>query len=801
MEQNHLENFLILLLAMGSSLPIELIAASSQIFAADKSTRKVATESELITALADSTLTEIILDTDLIVLSTLHLNRREPLVLNLNHYKIASLAAESAIEIHAGGLLITGNGSIVANGKRAAGIRLHGALTADNANYSNLSVGPEVVIYAPEFYGIQIVAQGNAAYGVTVDFSGKIIAHDGIGIQNAVTGSGKNAAKIIVNAPAEIEADTETGVALGALGFGVWQINQGQFVAATSVQYRSGELTFYGGHFAARHANQISPFLAPGHQLDLESQRDYATVIGPQREVIIDPVVKFQHEQEKLEALILRAEKYIKIIRSGEGLGEWQDAATKATTSVKRSVTAANKLLSAKSVVLEQIVKAEQRLQNSMQGIEKVEDDLRTEIFSVLAMAEELDPREYSEYSYNLLAEAMQAAEVFLKNPRTTLDELYSALCDINLNLDLLEEPEEVPLDAASTIDLPVAPEMDLPVTEPAPALPVVEPIVPAEPIIEQPSEAEILTWIDLGSAAILSTIDDLTAQFAAEEDATLPVDPVTDAEASLFIEPAVTEPTFTESIPQPTEDTAVSTALLEAHDSLRMMLEAVQDLKLSDYRAEFVEQFGELQVAIVKAQAILGKPEATLPEILDTMDEMKFATTGLNLEAPAATEKATQPEVESPVAAPENASVQPPQPVQAIETPAPASPDWSALQELVAQIAPLEATDYTTESYQRMLTTLERAKVLLANPQATQSDINDLVFDLNLALLGLERVVQAPVSSQFVQPLSSAQPTPNLFSSIAAGVSSGLTTYRKSRIITKRRKLLRKAQSLSKLA
>lgn len=749
MEQNQLENFLSLLLAMESSLPIELITASSQVFDAT-STREVATETELLAALEDPTLFEITLISDIVLLNQIVVNRCEPITLNLNHYKIASLAAGSAIEVHAGSLLITGHGSIVANGPHAAGIRLHGAMTADNANYTNLSVDSEVTLYAPETYGIQVVAGGNAAYGITVDFTGKIIAHNGIGIQSAVAGTGKNVAKIIIDQSAEIEADRETGVALGALGMGAWEIRRGLFTAATTLEHHAGEIVIHGGEFQSQQLDQVSDFLAPGHHLDVDHQTGIATVIAPQRELIVDPVEQFKHEQAKLEALLARAKDYVELICSGEGLGEWQDAASKAATNVKRSITVAKKLLGAKNVVLEQLIKARQRLQNSMQGIEKVEDDLRTEIFSVLAMAQELAPQEYSEYSYNLLAEAMQTAETILADSRATLDQLYSILCDLNLNLDLLEEPEE---NTITNIELPVINDEQSMVD------------------VEQPSEDEFSTWAALGSAVVLASIDDLTTALATDEMTTEIAQPViepimaaTEIAGPEVVEP---EPEIIESEPEPEIDTAASAALLEAQNSLRAMLDAVRDLKLGDYQTEFVEQFGELQVAIVKAQAILDKPEVTLPEILDTMDEVKFATTGLNLEA---------------------------------VTP----PDWSALRELVAKIAPLEASDYTTESYQRMLAALERAKVLLAEPNATQADIDDLTFDLNLTLVGLERNVQAPVSTQFVEPNAATTPlaiqTPNLFTSIATGVASGLTAYRKSRIITKRRKLLRKAESLSKL-
>ena len=49
---------------------------------------------------------------------------------------------------------------------------------------------------------------------------------------------------------------------------------------------------------------------------------------------------------------------------------------------------------------------------------------------------------------------------------------------------------------------------------------------------------------------------------------------------------------------------------------------------------------------------------------------------------------------------------------------------DWSALREVVADIAKLNSSDYTPATYTNVLRNLERAKALLASSTATQADL-----------------------------------------------------------------------------
>lgn len=898
MQPDQLSRFLAMLWASGSSLPQELCAASKrladrEIFEA-KHTAKVALEPELNAAIQNPEVTKIILTSDIIVMSDITVNRQEPLTLDLNGYKIASLRANtSAIDLQTGSLTITGQGSIVANGVGASGVRVKGAMTAENIHYANLTVDEQVTLYAPHAYGIYLAPNFQAAYGVEITFKGKIIAHSGIGINRLVQGKGEHVPKTTLADSASIEVDADEGVALSAAGYGEWQIGAATLTGATGVSVKAGKLDFVGtkitatgelanpsgwdnsigvgavvqieesaeyagdiclsfdggeyvsrqsylvakygtgstlqkleikagnfkvpsgvfygiapnedqpktavvisgGTFVALDATELTDYLAKGFYLDTNRKTGVTTVIDPNPpEAEISPVEQLALECATLENLTTRAKNYLDKEYAGDELGEWQDMADKAVAAIKRAVKASEKLLQGtKEVVLEQVLHMQKRLRTTMRGIEKVADEMRGEMLSVLTTAQELDPHEYSAYSYNALKEAIIAALALTAQPEASLNQLYSVFCDLQLNIDLLEEPE-------NELDFALPAPFEPPVTPPAvtePPVVVPEPTPTPDPVVEE-------DLMELGASVILATLNQ------------------PEPESEFESEPEVETIVESEPEPEPVDEIALA-ALSDARSSLYLMVDAVRDLALKDYQAEYAEQFGELQVAIVKAEAILQKPEATLPEILDAMDEVKFATAGLQLDA---TPTATAP---ASVAEPITLAPAPAKRHTRLGTIALAAmsksnnnsddtADWSALREVVADIAKLNAADYTAATYANVLRNLERAKALLATPEATQDDADDLVFDLNLSLLALERNVQAPVSQQFMRPaaVTPAQTpaqtmvaqadvfadqsvTPNLLMSMMAGAYAGIATYRKSRLAAKKRKPARKAQLFSK--
>lgn len=282
--------------------------------------------------------------------------------------------------------------------------------------------------------------------------------------------------------------------------------------------------------------------------------------------------------------------------------------------------------------------------------------------------------------------------------------------------------------------------------------------------------------------------------------------------------------------------------AFEEAKENLATMLAAVQNLSISDYTPESVEQFGELQVAIAKANALLSRPLPSILDLMTAMQEIDAATTGLKgvtsdhassstpaqptsastltVPTPVVDTTTSNPPITSsplPVSAPVQPTVAQPTPTQN-ETIAtnlsptnnyyyaePVSPatsqsfqvapqlNWSELQEVVADIGNLNANDYSSESYARLLYSLNQAKALLTDSYASQSDVDDLVFEINLNLLALEPATQGTTDSyrSAIASTTDQNVTPNLLMSMMAGAYAGLATYRKSRLDAKKRRRL----------
>lgn len=965
-----------MLWASGSSLPMELCAADARLAAREvfdasaprPDEARVDTESTLTVALQNPAINTITLTSDIIVMSDITINRQGKLTLNLGGCKIASLKAHaSAIDVQAGDIVITGQGSIVANGFGSAGIRIKGAMTAENSNYASVVLDREVTLYAPHSYGIYLAANFNAAYGVTIEVRGKIVARDGIGVNRMVQGQGEHAPQITIADQAMIEVDADEGTALSAAGYAHWQIGAADITGATGVSIKAGKMEFrgttlaatgelanpsgwdntvgvgavvqieenadyageiylnfdggkysshqsylvakygsaktlrqleilagdfaapsgafyglapsddrqgvvsvLGGNFFIHPASELSDYLADGRYLEVDKTTGAAKVIDPNPpQAEIDPVEQLALETAALEALIERAKVYLGKEYIGDELGDWQDPANKAVAAIKRAIKASEKLLrSPSATTLDQVLHLQKRIKTTLRNVAKIADELHGEMLSVLATAQELDPSEYSAYSYRALSEAMLAAESLSAQPEASLNQLYSAFCDLELNIDLLEEPEDetdiaLPLPVPAPVPTPMPTIVSEPLTtpqevlpEPVPEEPEIEPIMELEPEDEpiselesefaaapEPSLDEIDTWMGLGATAILATLNESVTEISAAVELTpdeLQTGPAVMDMLEPFV-PAMSLPApapapFVASVPsaiaqplptmapaaEPVDELALQ-ALADARSSLYLMLDAVQDLALQDYQAEYAEQFGELQVAIAKAGAVLQKADVALPEILDVMDELKFATAGLQLEPePVAPAPSPEPKL-IPAAEPANAkshlrlgTVALAAMSKANRKPAlQSTTDWSALREVVADIAKLEASDYTHATYANVLANLERAKLLLSNTAATQNDVDDLVFDLNLSMLGLERNVQAPVSQQFMSPAANTNPnpalsqadifadqsvTPNLLMSMMAGAYAGLATYRKSRLAAKKRRVTRKTQVFSKV-
>lgn len=909
MRENQFLGILALILALGMPLPFELfacviIAAEGKIFDAE-----IRTETEFISALQDPNVLKITLKNDIVTTRNLEVSRN--LIIDLGGFNLTSLKANiCVIDIKYGSVFITGKGSIVAYGLKGTAVRVKGATTSDNENYAEVLIDESIKLFAPNHYGLFIAPNFKAAYGVTVDFRGTMVAQDGFCISDSVRGRGKNIPLIKIADQTKITVDENSGVAIHAAGYGRWEIGASEITGATGIVAQSGNITLNGtkiiatGEYVEADSAddgltmigavlQSGKAINPDHSVEItvnggeytslrsylfaetrrakskpalqmlvieggefagklgtfyglsprntehavtvvyggdftENVQDYISsschidkvrgqgiyhVIEDKVAEEIDEATRLARAEGQLQALIEESSIYANGYSVGD-LGKWKPIATKAIASIKRAITLGKKALK-QHLEYERIASAEQSLQRALDNLGLVNDAMRTELAESIASVNAIDPQDYTKYSYQQLTTVTAVAEELLQRDDVPLKDLYSAILDVEINIDLLDGIDEVPDDELDELfEAPVlatpalAVPSDLPVETPAIEEPLSAPISPEPQIAEpsmplassvSPAPPMSMPESELSSSEVANVAEFIASLLLSQSETFFtPEEPAPESQVA---EPAYAQaaPTVTVVPPEPTispeNDAAyilshsveypAEAALLEAKGNLYSMLEAVQDLTLGDYETEFAEQFGELQVAIVKARTVLYKPNANFVELMSAMDDLAEKTTGLKGLA----------EVASDDAATADSNLTPTTLEKAVQV------DWTGLGEVVSEISRLRPDDFTTQSYARVLSQLETAKSMLANSDATQSAVEDLVFDLNLALLALERVPQqtttdtpvmnAEPAAVYTPPVIEQDPTvtPSWIMSMLAGAYAGMATYRRSRLIAKQQK------------
>lgn len=923
MRENQFLGILALMLALGMPLPFELFAcvvliAEGKIFDAE-----IRTETEFVSALQDSRVFQITLKNDIVTTRNLEISRH--LILDLGGFNITSLKENICVlDIKHGSVLITGKGSIVAYGLKGTAVCVKGATTSDNENYAEVLIDENVKLFAPNYYGLLVAPNFKAAYGVTIDFRGTMVAQDGFCINGGIRGRGKNIPLIKIADQTRITVDENTGVAIHAAGYGRWEIGASEITGATGIVAQSGNLTLNGtkiiatGEYVEADSAddsltmigavlQSGKAINPDHSVEVtvnggeytslrsylfaetrqkkskpalqmliieggefagklgtfyglaprntehavtvvyggdftENVQDYISsschidkvrgqgiyhVIEDKVAEEIDEATRLARAEGQLQALIEESAVYTNGYVSGD-LGKWKPVATKAIASIKRAITLGKKALK-QHLEYERIVSAEQSLQRALDNLELVNDAMRAELAESIASVDAIDPGDYTKYSYQQLTTVAAAADELLHRESASLKDLYSAILDVEINIDLLDGIDEVS-----------AEELDEMFEAPAPTPPSVLPPKPQEsilspemfetepmpeiveaPIVQEPAAQELqapleLAGPELSSDEIIDISEFLASLFltqsaafftpvqsaALEPEPRANVKPAPEAQSFVEnpvevipVEPIITPETDPAYILSHSVDYPAEAALLEAKGNLYSMLEAVQDLTLGDYETDFAEQFGELQVAIVKARSILYRPNANFVELMSAMDDLAEKTTGLK----GMTEVASAEDAPAETITPAETQLAPSALEQAVQV------DWTGLSEVVAEISRLNPDDFTATSYARVLSQLEVAKSLLGNSDATQSTVEDLVFEINLALLALERAPQAQnfttanpapaagAESAVYTPSPAVEQdptvTPNWIMSMLAGAYAGMATYRRSRLIAKQQK------------
>lgn len=579
----------------------------------------------------------------------------------------------------------------------------------------------------------------------------------------------------------------------------------------------------YGGNFT----ENVQDFIASSCHINKLPGQGIYQVIEDKVATEVDEATRLARAEGQLQALIEKALPYTTNYASGD-LGRWKPAASKAIASIKRAITLGKKALK-QHLEYERIVSAEQSLQRALDNIELVSDAMRTELAESIASVNAIDPQDYTKYSYRQLAMVSTSAEELLQHEQIPLKDLYSAILDVEINIDLLDGIDEISeeelLEEFSDVDETI--EIDSAAKDNE----VIEEIIETTETNENTGVIADIDTIDtdeitqvsefiaslfLTQAPAFFDFDlESTGSMESTEPASLNA-PILAEPPAPAIPPLPTNAFMSSPAPSPSRSSApaqpdatyilshsvdfpVETALLEAKGNLYSMLDAVHDLTINDYEVDYAEQFGGLQVAIARARAILYKPSATFVELMSVMDDLTASTAGLKgiaevEEAPVtASASASSPDLDS-----DPDIISPTTLEQAVQV------DWTGLREVVAEVSRLNPDDFTAVSYARVLAQLERAKAMLASPDATQSAVEDLVFEINLAMLALERIPQVydtPVTSTepanetvaavYTPPVAEQDPTvsPSWFMSMLAGAYAGLATYRRSRLLAKQQK------------
>lgn len=166
--------------------------------------------------------------------------------INFNGHSIISdesIPAARVLDIRSGEVTLTGKGKIFAMGDRSVALRVFGAISTEMPFYTTVTVDEGISLFSPTSSAIFVAANLGAAYGLNLNFSGEIIAHDGICISSDVRGQRpRNLPVITLKSGARIIVDETSGAALSAMGYGIWHVGAVCLRGAVGIKAKSGQI-------------------------------------------------------------------------------------------------------------------------------------------------------------------------------------------------------------------------------------------------------------------------------------------------------------------------------------------------------------------------------------------------------------------------------------------------------------------------------------------------------------------------------------------------------------------------------
>jgi hypothetical protein len=200
---------------------------------------------------------------------------------NIDNAEIASNSnIKSVVKVNNGELNVTGK-SIIQSSTENAAIALFGSVDKNVANYSNLTIGKDVTVNAPDGWGIGIFGENNAAYGVHVNIDGSVTSKSGITINGTVNKTEGNVPVINIGDNAVITGGCGDDAAIYAAGYGIWDIGAATLKAGTPIYAKAGQININGakieacGEYAEPVANS-NGFNGTGDGIIIDSHKSYA---------------------------------------------------------------------------------------------------------------------------------------------------------------------------------------------------------------------------------------------------------------------------------------------------------------------------------------------------------------------------------------------------------------------------------------------------------------------------------------------------------------------------------------------
>lgn len=671
---------------------------------------------------------------------------KQNLIIDFNGFSIIAedtLPSARILDIRSGEVTLAGRGKVFAMGPNGVAVRVFGAISSGIPEYTVLHVGPDIQLFAPNAYGILVSPNLGVAYGLTVNFAGRIFARDGICIANGINGHDLYPPHINIKSGSSIVADEASGAALEATGYGSWQITEARLSGAVGANLKSGQLEFVNPQIIANAGPAIN--LIENSTKDLEvslTEGNYVSMISDLIMGAPNTTKKFTIKNCTFYGTQSIASPELKtLVKPKSSSPLRSDIAAFLETLIPQSDLSAIALTQES---IEEKFLAEEVTPNEPTTITEAEPELKpaptlAEIFAPIADTA-VSTTDEDDILVDIAQDSVSELELLDDETTDVIDafDFEDTNIDGNILEDLTNEPQSQ--DDSST---------ELKITHDKKPL---AQSVPADDSVAMDTTANLSTT-SVSEPATLGNIPTNQPVPYAHSATVPPSQPIV-----AYQQPAKSNPSTPYTL-HSAFGAPVQPALLSEQEAARRALTdaiaEIRKLKPEDYEAGYAD----LARALRKAEHILASPLADLADIRDTSSMLLQAFDSLeerdefSLSDEELDELFYHGAVLEEVAHPEKpaksskASYVPPStlktaPVIISSTDAASSvePDFSVLSEIISTIAGLKLDNYTPESQESLLDELDRAENILANMSSSQSEIDEIATSLLAEMSKLER-------------------------------------------------------------